>query len=282
MIPHRIPCLVAAVLLPLVLALPAAAHEFWMTAEPFSAARNVPVAVTLNVGEQFSGDVVPFSARQAAMLKLYNAQGEHDLRPQLPGAQAPQVQIAFPDAGTQMLAFDSYPNHIELSPGKFHAYLHDEGLDAIIRARERSGRAASPGRERYRRNIKTLVRVAGDSDGTYAKRTGQALEIVPEADPLVLVPGGMLPLALYFNGKPLADALLKAWHRQDGRTLTIRTRTDADGKASFVLPFAGTWMISAVHMVPAKGAPDADWDSFWANLTFDLRIPASPPNDSRP
>jgi hypothetical protein len=278
MISHRI----AAAWLLSIFAFPVAAHEFWMAAEPFSAERHAPVIVTLNVGEQFSGEAVPFSSAHAAMLKLYDARDVHDLRPQLPPAPMPQVQLAFPAAGTQLLAFDSYPSRIELPADKFHAYLHDEGLDAVIRARERSGRAASPGRERYRRNVKALLRVGGVSDGTYAARTGQRLELVPDNDPLALVPGGTLSLALYFEGKPLADALLKAWHRQDGRTLTIRTRTDAAGKASFVLPFAGTWMISAVHMVAAEGVPDVDWDSFWANLTFDLRVTDGAPKHSQP
>lgn len=272
----------AALLFSTVIAWPAAAHEFWMAAQPFSAAAGEPVAVTLHVGEQFAGDAVPFSSRHAAMLRLYNAQGRQDLLPQLPAEPVPQAELAFPDAGTQLLAFDSHPSFIELSADKFHAYLHDEGLDAVIQARERSGRAATPGRERYRRNVKALVRVGGKSDGTYAVRTGQRLEIVPGNDPLVLPPGGMLAVSLHFDGKPLAHALLKAWHRQDGRTTAIRVRTDAQGKASFILPFAGTWMISAVHMVPAAGTRDADWDSFWANLTFDLAAGASAQKLSQP
>ncbi|MDB5945488.1 MAG: hypothetical protein JWQ33_514, partial [Ramlibacter sp.] len=28
--------------------------------------------------------------------------------------------------------------------------------------------------------------------------------------------------------------------------------------------------LNAVHMVPATGSPEVDWDSYWGSLTFDL------------
>ena len=30
----------------------------------------------------------------------------------------------------------------------------------------------------------------------------------------------------------------------------------------------GMWLIKAVHMVPAATGSSADWESFWASLTF--------------
>jgi hypothetical protein len=32
-------------------------------------------------------------------------------------------------------------------------------------------------------------------------------------------------------------------------------------------------MVSVVHMIPARGVANADWDSFWGNLTFALPAP---------
>lgn len=32
----------------------------------------------------------------------------------------------------------------------------------------------------------------------------------------------------------------------------------------------GPWLIKAVHMIPATGAADRQWDSFWASLTCEV------------
>lgn len=257
--------------LALIASLPAAAHEFWMMARPFSLAVGAVTSLTLNVGEYFAGDLIPFSAAQAAALHLYSKAPPRDLRQQLPSDVAlPELQLSFTNPGTYMLAFDSNPNQITLSADRFHAYLHEEGLDAVIGRREAAGTADMPGRERYRRHVKTLLRVGGKSDGTYAALTGQRLEIVPSADPLAKAAGDTLSFTLFFDSKPLANALVKAWHQHDGQTLIIRARTAADGKVRFTLPYAGTWMISAVHMIAANDSADLDWDSFWGNLTFEL------------
>ncbi|RJF99807.1 DUF4198 domain-containing protein [Noviherbaspirillum saxi] len=251
--------------------LPAAAHEFWMMAKPFSPAVGAPVAMTLHVGEYFSGDLIPFAATQSAALLLYSKGKPRDLVTQLPPeTPLPELQMVFPNSGTYMLAFDGNPNEITLSADKFHAYLHEEGLDAIIAQRESAGNATAPGRERYRRHVKTLLRVGGKSDGSFAALTGQRLEIVPTSDPLAKAAGDTLGLTLFFDSKPLPNALVKAWHQRNGQTLMIRARTGADGKVSFGLPYAGAWMISVVHMVPVTDTPDIDWDSFWGNLTFEL------------
>jgi uncharacterized GH25 family protein len=132
--------------------------------------------------------------------------------------------------------------------------------------------------------VKTLLQVgnsagasavaAAAADKTYATRTGQRLEIVPSEDPLLMKPGDALGVQVWFDDKPLAGALLKAWNKQSGQTLIIRARTSAEGKATFNLPYAGGWMISVVHMVSSSGVKDIDWDSHWGNLSFNL-LPAA-------
>ena len=33
----------------------------------------------------------------------------------------------------------------------------------------------------------------------------------------------------------------------------------------------GLWLVKAVHMIPAPAGTGAQWTSFWASLTFELR-----------
>ena len=261
----------------------AQAHEFWF--EPVTAPLSAgdTARLDLRVGEFFEGEQMGFSAPQTVGLRQYSASGSKDLRALLPpparGAVA-TLNLPLQVSGSYLFAFDSQPSQISLPAGTFHAYLHDEGLDFIKTQREAAGTAEKPGRERYRRHVKTLLRVAdavgagatnaAATDKTYATRTGQRLEIVPSNDPLLMKPGDALGLQVLFDDKPLTGALVKAWNRQGGQTLIIRAKTSVDGKATFNLPYAGGWMVSVVHMVPVKGAKDIDWDSLWGNLSFKL------------
>ena len=259
------------------MAAPLHAHEFWMVPVSTPLAVGDAARVGLRVGEFFEGDALGFSAAQTVALRAHTAAGAQDLLPLLAlrGAVA-ELPLRTAQAGTTVLTFDSQPNTISLPADRFHAYLHDEGLDFIKARREAAGSDKEPGRERYRRFVKTLLRVQGPvpmpADPTFGVVVGQQLEVVPLNDPLTLVPGGQLGVQVLFEGQPLAGALLKAWHKgagkDQGQTLIIRSTTQADGKATFSLPYAGPWMVSVVHMVPALGVKSIDWDSLWGNLTF--------------
>ena len=259
------------VLLCLGAALPGQAHEFWMLARPFAMAPNGGTRLSLNVGEYFSGDAIAFSTQYVAALHHHARGVDQDLLPRV--ATTPTVgefPIRLEQAGTHLFSYDSQPNRITLGGEKFHAYLHDEGLDDIVRQREQAGTANTPARERYRRFVKTLVEVGGKHDDTYRVRTGQRFEIVPIDDPLAAGAGDTLRFCLLFERKPLENALIKAWHVHGDQTVMIRVRTDGAGMAAFDLPYAGTWMLSVVHMVAATGSTEDDWDSLWGNLTFSL------------
>lgn len=253
----------------------ARAHEFWfMPVAPVPKAGGA-AELSLHVGEFFEGVLVGFSAPQTASLKHVSAAGTRDLLALVPAQPAANVSVPLTTPGTHLMAFDSQPSQIELQAGQFNAYLHDEGLDFIKAQRAAAGTADKPGRERYRRNVKTLVgvgsasgRAAPAADSVFSTRVGQRLELIPLNDPLRLAAGGALGMELLFEGKPLEGALIKAWHRRGGQTLIIRAITSKQGKVSFDLPYAGAWMVSAVHMVPATGVKDIDWDSLWANISF--------------
>lgn len=257
------------------LALPAQGHEFWMLPQRFVIEPGATTGLFLSVGERFVGDRVGMSQATVAAFARY-AQGRRtDLLAALPRSQAVgEWRVELPQPGLHLFALDTRPNEIVLEAGKFHDYLRDEGLEAVIAQRDASGRAAEPGRERYRRHLKSLLLAGTATDAGWSARTLQRLELLPLGDPYRLAPGGELGLQVLFEGRPLAGALLKCWHRRAGGTEILMARTDAAGRASFRLPWAGVWMASVVHMIPVADSQFYDWDSFWANLSFSL--PAAP------
>jgi hypothetical protein len=50
----------------------------------------------------------------------------------------------------------------------------------------------------------------------------------------------------------------------------LMAQSDRDGRAAFKIEEPGPWLVKAVHMVPAPAGSNADWESFWASLTFDI------------
>lgn len=254
------------------------AHEFWFTPIPSPMVVGDTATLRLEVGELFTGEAAGFSVDSTRTLRHYRTgQTPQDLRPFLPTA-APEadVALALETPGTHLLAYDSTPQHITLDAEKFHAYLKDEGLDFVKTLREQAGTANEPARERYRRHIKTLIEVGPIPqavralDPTYALHAGQRLEVTPLHNPLLLAPGDALAIRIAFDQQPLAGALVKAWHKHKGQLVMIRATTAANGEVNLNLPYAGDWMVSVVHMIPARDSDDegVDWDSFWGNLTF--------------
>ena len=252
--------------------LPATAHEFWLWPDVFTASPPGSVRLAQRVGENFVGDVVPFSTTHVFSMWHYSNTGTKNLMTRIPGATLlPAMTVELTAGGTHLVAVDTRPSVVTLPAEKFSAYLRDEGLDAILAMREASGVASTPGRERFRRNVKTLLRAGGKSDAIFSTRTHQQLEITPSSNPFTLRPGGRFAATVRFGGKPLGNALVKAWHRMpDGRLTVIRNRSTATGAVRFTLPYAGPWMISTVHMIPTVADQDIDWDSFWGNMTFSL------------
>ena len=96
------------------------------------------------------------------------------------------------------------------------------------------------------------------------------LELVASEPPASLKPGAPVTFTLLWEGKPLADTQVALFRKgadgADGsRTLV---RTGADGTARFTLPQTGTYMAASVHMIDAPADRNADWESYWASLTF--------------
>ncbi len=248
----------------------AGAHEFWLLPGAFTSAAARPVTLALFVGEQFAGDRVAFNRAVVARLRDVTRGGAVDFTEQMPEQPAGEFAFRPATAGTHLIAMDSHPSLIELPAEKFHAYLHDEGLDDVVQARQAAGTAGVAGRERFRRNAKAVVQVGPVPDDGYAARTGQKLEIVPLRHPGRMRAGEDLSLQVFFDGRPLGGRLVKLWHRRGAQTVTIRAVTGADGKVAFTLPWAGVWMASVVQMVASDDAAAADWDSYWGNLTFEI------------
>ena len=245
------------------------AHECWLQPLTFQPEAGQKVPLALLVGMDFQGDPRVFNRDRIAAFRRFSATGIEELTPR----EEPSPHFDLPPlaAGTHVVAYDSTGSLITLAADKFHAYLHEDGMEYVIALREKAGQSAAPGRERYRRCAKTIVQCGPAADGAHALRTDQTLEIVPLANPATVRPGASMKFQLLFQQTPLADTLVQAWHRANGHTTKLQGRTNAAGEVEFILPAGGEWMISTVRMIATTDHADADWESYWGNLTFSIQ-----------
>ena len=244
---------------------PTAAHDFWIEPSAFDVAPGDAVSLVLRVGQDFTGNSRPYIPDWFVDFSVTGEQGARPVDGLL--GDDPAGHFVAEKSGIQVIGYRSTRDFVELEADRFAAYLDAEGLDAIIRLREERDQALKSAPEYYSRCAKSLVRV-GDSTGGHDRNLGYTLELIPTRDPYRMKPGDTLPVRLLYESQPLAGVLVIAFTADDPERKLL-ARTDADGQVAFELPAAGVWLIKAVYMIETP--PDethADWESFWASLTF--------------
>jgi uncharacterized GH25 family protein len=242
------------------------AHNFWIEPSTFTPAPGQRVAVRLRVGQELKGDPVP---RDPSLMKRFVTVGPAGEAP-VPGVPntEPAGFLSFSLPGLYTIVYDSSRFPVALDAAKFETYLKEEGLETISAVRARQGKSGDAAKEVFSRCAKALVAVTDGTGPGYDRVFGQRLELVAEKNPYTLAGGGTLPVRLLYEGKPFAGALVMALQRD--RPDKITARTDAQGRVNLKLDRSGFWLIKAVHMIPASPDAGADWESFWASLTFAL------------
>ncbi len=246
----------------------AAAHDFWIEPSLFRPAPGEKVAVRLRAGDTFPGEAVPRWPERIERFALVGRAGGTEVFG-LPRMD-PAGFVAPAEPGLHLLVYDSNHARLTLEGDRFERHLAEQGLERVSALRKERGESAKTAREIYSRCAKALLQVGGKAAGGagYDRALGLPLELIPAANPYDLAGGGPLPLRLLYQGKPLAGARVEA--RSPGSPEPVAGRTDAEGRIRLDLPGPGFWMVKAVHMVEAPTGSDADWESFWASLTFEL------------
>jgi len=267
--------IVALLLLASLAPTPAVAHEFWLSPSRYVATPGQAIRVSAVAGTGFRGEQKPWAAPHAVRFVARTAR-DLDLTRVADNGAIDWASLAPSDAGGALLCYESGFTPIELPAAQFDAYLEAEGLDEALATRRRD-HDAGPGRERYRRCPKLWL-AGGDAERA-TKPVGLPLEIVPLSVPGA---GATLRVRVVRDGRPLLNALLKAWRASigaDGRTsdpvtrdscsVAWQQRTDERGEAEVPVAAAGEWLIATVDMRRSRDREAADWESTWASLTFE-------------
>jgi uncharacterized GH25 family protein len=244
------------------------AHDMWIDPTTFSPESGQIVGVRLRIGQDLLGDPLP---RDPALINQFIVEDEAGRKPLVgrDGADpAGFLRVATP--GLLVIGYRSNPSSVELTPEKFNQYLKEEGLDAVAALRARRNETGARAREIFSRCAKSLVLSGLANEKQSDRSLGFTLELVAERNPYAIRPGQDLPVRLTYENRPLPGALVVALNRLNPAD-KLAARTDKDGRVRLQLRSGGMWMVKAVHMVPAPAGTNAEWASYWASLTFEVR-----------
>ena len=249
------------------LVVPVDAHDFWVEASRYRPRVGGLVALRLLVGQDMLGDPMPRD--ESAIGRFVVSRGA--LVEPVPGREGadPAGIVRVGEPGLMVVGYQSLPRPIELPPGKFEQYLGEEGLDEITSILAVSKSRDRVARELFARCAKALVQSGPAAAGEGDRRLGLTLELVAERSPYEIGAERDLSFTLTYEGRPKSGALVVAMSQRDP-SKKLTARSDRVGRVSFAFPTGGVWLVKAVHMMPAPAGSQADWQSFWASLTFDL------------
>ena len=254
---------------------PLLAHDMWMEPSTFSPVAGDIVSVRLRVGQDLLGDPIPRDPALVNQFVFEDANGRKPLVGRDGADPAGFLRVSAP--GMVVIGYRSNPSQVELTAEKFNQYLKEEGLEAVAAQRARRNETGAKARELFSRCAKSLV-LSGLPSGAQGDRAlGFPLELVAERNPYAIRAGQDLPVRLTYQNRPLAGALVVAMNRLDPSD-KLTARTDADGRVRLQLRRSGMWLVKAVHMVAAPAGAQADWESYWASLTFEFGAPGAAGN----
>jgi Domain of unknown function (DUF4198) len=277
----RLPFVPAFAFLALAFGGKAEAHEFWLSPSTYHPRQGDLVTISMYVGTGFRGEVKPYAKPRTVRFLLrgknkWNLDSDRDMGPMATNGDPIAARFHESDTYGCLVGYESNFASIELTASEFDAYLRLEGLGGPLAHRARLGRLAGPGRERYARCAKTWIGIDSFRNRS-TKPMGLTLEIVPLADPTVT---SALRVRVLLRHKPLAATLVRAWNRplagarpvdparRDSVGAAIEVRTDSHGEALLDVRRAGEWLVSTVYMERSAEPVEADWQSWWASLTF--------------
>jgi len=248
------------------------AHDTWIIPSTFRPQQGTAVQLRVATGMAFPGSevavtpdrVIRYTQHDSARVrKISNLRVEGTF---LAAGMTPELQ------GDTILSLELKPRVLEMTAREFTEYLREERQENVLHLRAQQGKSNSPSRERYRKIAKTVLCVGEGEDQTSLLSEGLLLEILPEQSPCTYHAWDRVEFLVFFEGKPLANARVVAGYEgSTGHQYPVKTTTDFDGRAAIVLKRAGAWFVRVLHITPAADDHEADWQTVFSTLTFEVQ-----------
>lgn len=265
--------LAALAVLSLGLATALLAHDMFLKLGSYFLAENTAVTIPLLNGT-FSTSENSIDRNRIVDISLVSPAGRQRFDTATVTARGDSTffPITTGPAGTYVFGVSTRPNRLKISGKEFNGYLAEEGLTEVVAARTRAGISGDSASERYSKHVKAIFQVGQQPGDGYATVLGYPAELVPLENPYTRKTGDPLRFKALVGGRPVAGVTLLAGGRMlSGARLKVQTvRTGGDGVATIRLRNPGLYYVKFISIVKQTGG-DADYESNWATVTFQVR-----------
>ena len=251
------------------------AHEMFLKAEDYFLAPDTSIVLKLLNGTfDESLNAIDVERMQDVSL-VFNGQKIHPpLSAWYDAENISFLDIETASPGTYVAGVSTRQNMITLSAADFTSYLKHDGILDTLTEFEKTG-STSDVRERYSKHVRMIFQVGEKRSEDYSRALGYPVEILLQDNPYNLAVGDTLGFRITYEGKPIGNQLVYASYQDfygsdEAAAHAITVRTDEKGLANFVIEAKGIWYISLIHMKKIDD-PDADYQSDWATVTFEIR-----------
>jgi hypothetical protein len=254
----------------LIFAVPARAHDTWLQPERFAATPGATLVLGLTSADGFIGaDTAIEPERVARVLGRVGGAAIAIAEPAA-GAKALDFAATFTRPGVSVLGVELKPRVLELAADKIELYFRELHAGDELRAAWATVPEPRRWRESYVKHAKTFVRVGEPpaGDRAWAEPFGFVLEIVPERDPTALHAGDELPVRVLRGGAPFAGFVVA--FVSAGETREHVAVTDAAGRASTVLDAHGAWLVRGTDLRRATPA-GLEWESDFTTMVVEAK-----------
>ncbi|MEW6457334.1 MAG: DUF4198 domain-containing protein [Acidobacteriota bacterium] len=244
-------------------------HDFWLVLKSYNLPAGKNITVYCNTGDKFPESEAPISPDRIERCSLINSGEKIEIKEFRKTEKSLLFDILTNQEGTYLIELILKPLFIKLSAKDFNYYLEHKGLTEIIKLRKLKGLDDKEGKEEYSKYAKAIIQIGDKKSEIFKEILGHEIEIIPELNPYNLKSGDILPIKIFYDGKPLPSASISYGNSEELGKI-YKTQTDSEGNAKIDLTSSGIWYIHTIHMIPSLKTPEIEWESFWATLTFEI------------
>ena len=259
----------------MLIASPAASHEFWLEAEDYTVASGEPVRIDLRVGQGFRGDALPYNPASERRTALIGPDGEAEVTSRI--GDRPAIDQPVPGDGLLIAVHETGDTPLTYKDAAtFETFVTMEGLDGTLERHAKRGLPPSGFTEVFSRSVKALVSLG--EEGGADRALGLAVEIVVEGDPYAEPLPESVTLVATADDEPMAGALINVFTKPqaglgvDEKAGLTKLRTDEAGRATLPLEPGLIYLANVVDMREASAKLEVEtgavWESRWGSTTF--------------
>jgi len=253
------------------LAIPARAHEVWLTPQSYYDQAEAEVRTDIRNGQNFVGDGLRYRPNRVKVLGFLTRTDMLPITGRL--GDQPAIQTQAPIAGQNILIYQSQPEKLFYQKfDKFADFVAEKADKNLLEIHKQRGLPEAGFIETYTRFAKTILVRDISKKGLSDRYSGMEVEFVLEKTWLHKEVASRLPIRLFYQGRPLAGAKIAVFEKGRDSKISRKTHIADKGGYVYVEPVSGhEYLIDHVTIRQAdrdKNSYGAVWESLWASLTF--------------